>query len=202
MIKTIDDVDVETGHCRETSVFEIRKFIYQSYPAATKIEMFDRGLQACLRNGVTSVQTNDFYGAWDYYRKMSYANRLPIRVFLTVPLDEVRKCDDAQIVAGTIPLPDDSAGLLSCHRVKIFADGSLGAKTAALREPYCSHGGGGGHHGVLIMTHEQLVEAIQFAHGKDYRLEIHVIGDKAAETVLDALKEVGVTPDDRPILTQ
>jgi hypothetical protein len=25
-----------------------------------------------------------------------------------------------------MPLPDDEYGLLSCHRVKLFADGSLG----------------------------------------------------------------------------
>ena len=43
-------------------------------------------------------------------------------------------------VAASNELPpaktETSDGMLRCDRVKIFADGSLGACTAALREPY------------------------------------------------------------------
>ncbi|CAM9490836.1 unnamed protein product [Phaeothamnion confervicola] len=35
-----------------------------------------------------------------------------------------------------VPAAGSRIGLLSCHRVKLFADGSLGACTAALEEPY------------------------------------------------------------------
>jgi predicted amidohydrolase YtcJ len=106
------------------------------------------------------------------------------------------------IIQGEVPLPDDSTGLLSCHRVKLFADGSLGAKTAALREPYCRHGSSGGGQGVLIMSQEELVQEFRYADEKGYRLEVHVIGDQAAEVVLDALEEANISPDQRPILTQ
>jgi hypothetical protein len=35
------------------------------------------------------VQTNDFYGAWPIYRDLVNQNRVPIRVCLTVPYDEM-----------------------------------------------------------------------------------------------------------------
>ena len=34
-----------------------------------------------------------------------------------------------------------------------------------------------------------------------YRLEVHVIGDRAAEATIEALEKAEVTPERRPILT-
>lgn len=42
-----------------------------------------------MKRGVTMVQTNDFYGAWPIYRDLVNQNRVPIRVCLTVPYDEM-----------------------------------------------------------------------------------------------------------------
>jgi predicted amidohydrolase YtcJ len=55
---------------------------------------------------------------------------------------------------------------------------------------------------MVIHDVETLYRKIQHAHKKGYRLEIHTIGDKATEVVLDALQKAGVGPSDRPILTQ
>jgi len=48
---------------------------------------------------------------------------------------------------------------------------------------------------------ETLTELVHEATAAGYRLEIHVIGDRATEEVLDALEAVPVAPEKRPILT-
>jgi predicted amidohydrolase YtcJ len=55
--------------------------------------------------------------------------------------------------------------LLTCDRVKVFADGSLGAETAAVREPYT----GTSNTGVLIHTQEELCRQVANAHAQGFR---------------------------------
>jgi len=88
-------------------------------------------------------------------------------------------------------------GLLTCQRVKLFSDGSLGAETAALRTPYV----GTDNRGVLIHPLDELTEKVRTAHQQGYQLEVHAIGDRALETVLDAFEGAGLQPSDRPIIT-
>jgi len=78
-----------------------------------------------------------------------------------------------------------------------LADGSLGAETAALREPYA----GTENRGVLIHTPEALAAKVASAHRAGYQLEVHAIGDRALATVLDAFGAAGVEPAARPVVT-
>ncbi|KAG2523664.1 hypothetical protein BBO99_00003583 [Phytophthora kernoviae] len=114
---------------------------------------------------------------------------LPVRVHLTPSIHELGK--------PTIPLPGACDGLVSCHRMKIFSDGSLGAETAALRIPYK----GTENKGILMNSDEELVKKISDATAAGYRVEIHAIGDRATEQVLTALRAANVSPEKRPILT-
>ena len=51
-----------------------------------------------------------------------------------------------------------SSGLVSCDRAKIWTDGGLGAKTAAMLEPYADDPE---NMGVLQMTAEQITKVPQ-----------------------------------------
>ena len=66
-------------------------------------------------------------------------------------------------------------------RVKIFGDGSLGAETAAMR--VAGDEAGKGYKGVLMHQTEAMRDMISEAKRGGYRLEIHAIGDAAAEQV-------------------
>lgn len=85
------------------------------------------GLDMCLRNGLTAVHSIE--DMWPECKTLSEENLLPIRVFYSA-LNE-----SAPYSAG-FPRPEETHGLLSCDRVKIFADGGLGGATAALSVPY------------------------------------------------------------------
>lgn len=71
--------------------------------------------------------------------------------------------------------------------LKIFADGALGARTAAMIEPY--------HHepdnlGIVVTDKETIYEQVQKASLKGFASTIHAIGDKAVHDVLDVLESV------------
>lgn len=74
--------------------------------------------------GLTCVQTNDPV-AWGTYESLHNAGELHTRVLLTAFYDELG--------ADTLPPPHTFRGILKFRRIKVFADGSLGAETAALR---------------------------------------------------------------------
>ncbi len=71
--------------------------------------------------------------------------------------------------------------------LKIFLDGSLGGRTAALNEPYDDNPDTSG---MLTMTREQLSDLVEKTRRSDLQLCIHAIGDKAVEMGVDVLDEM------------
>ena len=90
-----------------------------------------------------------------------------------------------RIAFGTWQLGGDWARV---NGVKLYTDGSLGARTAALREPYADDPS---NSGMLRYSDEQLSEVVGLADSKGYQVIIHAIGDRAVEQAVTAL--AGVT---------
>jgi len=66
--------------------------------------------------------------------------------------------------------------------VKVFADGSFGARTAALREHYSDFPSSG----TLLIRAEEIAELARAAGSQGLELAVHAIGDRAVEEVLRA----------------
>lgn len=109
-----------------------------------------------------------------------------------------------------------SKAMLSVDRVKLFSDGSLGAETAAIRLLGASENQTESsspnpnpnpsptkYKGLLTYENlEAIKDDILKASKRKYRVEVHAIGDAAAEQVLEAMEQVhSVVPLHRPILT-
>ena len=141
----------------------------------------------CAAAGLTCVQTHEFgegwsaAEAWDVYAQLQAEGDLPLRVELTTSSDE-----EGRPPPGGHP----AAALLRCGRAKIFGDGSLGAETAALRSDYIHELGAtsGANRGQMIFEPAELAQRVRGAAAEGYRLEVHAIGDAAAEAVLDAFE--------------
>lgn len=71
--------------------------------------------------------------------------------------------------------------------VKLFADGSLGARSAALFEDYADRPG---WRGKLLSTDEQFFEIVDMAAKHGFQVITHSIGDRANEQVLNIYKKV------------
>jgi predicted amidohydrolase YtcJ len=65
--------------------------------------------------------------------------------------------------------------------IKLFSDGALTVRTAALREPYVDGAGSG----MLLHPPEELRAYIHAAHAKGWQIAVHAIGDRAIDLVLE-----------------
>ena len=78
-------------------------------------------------------------------------------------------------------------GLLTVRGVKLFQDGALGSRGAALHEPYSDEPGTSG---LLLHDPDDLLDRLRLADGSGYQVAVHAIGDRAVSTVLDALERL------------
>jgi len=78
--------------------------------------------------------------------------------------------------------------------VKLYADGSLGSRSAALLAPY---GDDPKNDGIIITDEPALVTAARAALAGGWQMAVHAIGDRANRNVLDAYREARVPPERR-----
>jgi predicted amidohydrolase YtcJ len=71
--------------------------------------------------------------------------------------------------------------------VKMFLDGSLGARTAALTEPYSDDPSSG----MLTLGGERLYQVAEKAVEAGFQLSMHAIGDRAVEEAVKTVEKVG-----------
>lgn len=183
------DVDATgpSGILREEATQLVQKHVAESSNEIRK-GYLKNALQKCVNAGLTGVHTND-HNCFRLYQELQQENELPIRVYLTP--------DASEIGNPNIPPPGTRDGNITCDRVKIFSDGSLGAETAALREPYV----GSSNYGILYDSDKEMTEKVRQAHANGYRVEVHAIGDRAVAQVLNAFQKAGIRSTDRPIIT-
>ena len=75
---------------------------------------------------------------------------------------------------------------LNVRSVKVYGDGALGSRGAALRAPYSDQAG---HFGAMITTQEDLMALAKRIAAAGYQMNTHAIGDSANVAVLRAYKE-------------
>jgi hypothetical protein len=112
-------------------------------------------------------------------QKLRAQNGLPLRVYMLIPVELV----DNLIRLGLSTGFGDE--MVKIGGVKIFADGSLGARTAALHESYSDDSS---TRGMLLHNEEELEELITKTHKGGLQLAVHAIGDRAIDMVLAALE--------------
>ena len=183
-----------TGLLEERAQVLVGSLVYP-YPLAELTEAISRAAVHYLREGITSCTEAGIAGGWVAHSPAELAayvaardqGRLGVRVEL-MPAAEVlhplgaHAGDD--LVAGldlgiTTGFGDE---WLRLGPVKIFADGSLVGRTAALHDPY----EGSDEAGYLQADAAELRAAIIAAHRSGWQVATHAIGDLAIDVVLDA----------------
>ncbi len=71
--------------------------------------------------------------------------------------------------------------------LKIFADGAIGPRTAAMIAPY---DGEPENYGIVVTDKEEMVELVSRASAAGFASTIHAIGDRAVHDVLDVYEQV------------
>jgi predicted amidohydrolase YtcJ len=128
------------------------------------------------RAGITAIHDMEAADARAAFGRALERHRLTLRVQMMVDLASWR--------AGWPRDQRSNAGnpLLQTGGLKIFADGALGSRTAAMLEPFA----GTANYGVAITSDAELQALIAGAADQDLACAIHAIGDAANRQVLDA----------------
>jgi predicted amidohydrolase YtcJ len=83
---------------------------------------------------------------------------------------------------------------LTVRSVKMYADGALGSRGAAMLAPYSDDPS---NSGLLVTRPEHMLEVARRARAAGYQVNTHAIGDRGVRNVLDAYEQAGATPADR-----
>ncbi len=143
------------------------------------------GLRELAALGLTGVHDAGVEpDALDAYRRLAETGRLPLRVYAMIdgqkPLPALR----AEL-ARWRPTPE--IGLLGVRAVKIYADGALGSRGAALLDDYADDAG---NRGLLLTAPEALRAKVAAVAHAGFQPAVHAIGDRACREVLDAFAAV------------
>ena len=140
------------------------------------------GLEAATRKahklGVTSVTDNGSTEDLATYMSAARAGTLEVRVSFNMPSSSFESIRSMGISTG---LGDQ---WLRLGGLKIFCDGALGARSAALSKPYADELG---NRGMFVRERSALDELTARANEAGLQLAIHAIGDMGIEAAIQSI---------------
>ena len=144
-------------------------------------QLIRAGLQDLARLGVTCVHdagcTSSMLRA---YGRLAADDRLPLRVYAMIDGGQSEGAFAAELARwGATP----AVGRLEVRAVKLFADGALGSRGAALLEDYADDPG---QRGLLLLGGEALRARVARVARAGLQPAVHAIGDAACREVLQA----------------
>ncbi|WP_369166980.1 amidohydrolase [Streptomyces sp. R28] len=172
-------------------------------------ELHSRGITSYTEPGLGPGGTGTLFGGlstdnWTAYAELAATGDLQARVsVLLLPAPMGGSADDVRKGLAELRRPESAdPRLLNVIGVKIFADGVPPNRTAWMNDPYPD----GGHGALCVhgespaLQVEELREMIRIAHEAGFQLGVHVTGDRAIDTVVDAFvaaDEAAPRPDAR-----
>lgn len=118
------------------------------------------------------------------YDRVADLHGLSVRVFGAAAVNSTAALEGAVDRADTWRKTVKGDGF-HYNALKIFSDGTLEAKTAAMFEDYQGDPGNSGH---TVFTEEQLTALITAAASRDFDIHVHALGDRAIHEALNAIE--------------
>ena len=186
--KIVRDANGEaTGVLVDAAQELVAKVLPQQTEAEGRV-MLDRALQEIARVGLTSVHDAGIgVGEDRLYRAYADQGKLTARVYAMIGGTD----KDFDELSKNGPLKEYGKGMYALRSVKLYSDGALGSRGAALIKPYSDEPHS---HGLLFFNMAQMDAKMAKAMRKGYQVNVHAIGDAGNRQILDIYKkELGVT---------
>lgn len=190
-----------TGILRENAM----GLVFEHIPPMSKEEIkqaLKNAFKDALACGLTTIHTEDlgtagslesFVGA---YKDLEASRELPLRFVLQLNLHNDKLISEARDLKLHSQFGSDR---LKIGAMKLYQDGSLGGRTAAMEQPYLDVD----TTGVTIYPQEALNTMVLKAQEAGFQIAIHAIGDKAMGMILasyERLKALYPHQELRPII--
>jgi len=163
--------------------------IVPSPNATESAAALDAALATMARVGLTGVADAGIDAStFALYKKYADGQKLTARIYAMIGDTGA----DFDALSKNGPLSGYGGDFLALRAVKLYADGALGSRGAALLAPYSDDAK---NSGLLFHAPAEMTAMIAKALGKGYQVCIHAIGDGGNREVLDAFaaayKQVG-----------
>lgn len=139
----------------------------------------DAALLTLAQSGLTSVHDAGVSAEADrLFREYAANSKLSVRIYGMISGTD----DFFERISREEPLLIDGQDRYALRAVKLFADGALGSRGAALAAPYSD---APDTSGLLFQTKSAMAAMIKKAADKGYQVNVHAIGDAANRQILD-----------------
>ena len=176
-----DSEGVATGLLIDNAI----NLVEDKIPEPTLLEQdyaFDKAFEHLLSLGITSAHDAGVTELdLTIYKQRSKQNRMPLRVYGM--LNGASTSLNSWLNEGFI---SDDKDLLSIRSVKLYSDGALGSRGAALLAPYSDDID---NKGLLLTKPKILNSLVETILAKGFQVNVHAIGDRGNRLVLDSIEK-------------
>ncbi len=163
-----DAIDLVTRHIPETTTNQV-------------VQAMRQAQDYCWRVGLTGLHDFDGRSCFIALQSLHQNGELGLRVVKNIPVYRLEHAIGVGLRSG---FGDE---WLRIGGVKIFADGALGPRTAAMIAPY---EGEPNNYGIVVTDKEEMLEKASAASAHGLGVTVHAIGDRANHDVLDVFEVV------------
>ncbi len=171
------------------------------YSAEQRIGAVRRALAEANRFGITAITDADAGPEYlEAYAALDRKGELTARVTAAIHTESGNPIEAETARLRELRTRYRAGTRLAVNTVKLYADGVIEARTAALLAPYLD---GHGDRGPLNYEPDELRARITAFDRDGFQIHVHAIGDRAIRVTLDALahaREVNGPRDARPII--
>ncbi|MGM0437417.1 MAG: amidohydrolase, partial [Bacillota bacterium] len=194
-------IDEKTGILTESAI-SLKTELYKNINIDEIKDLLIVGQKDLNKAGITSVHSADFStlssSGWEKiikaYKSLEKENKLTVRTYEQAMFDKIELINDF-INKGY--KTGDGSEFFKIGPLKLLADGSLGARTAYMNEPYNDDQS---TKGILIFSKEELREIFKKAHKNGLQIAVHAIGDGAIELNTELINELN--KKDKPYISE
>ncbi|MDP4536520.1 amidohydrolase [Alkalimonas collagenimarina] len=150
---------------------------------AETIQALEAAFTELLSLGITSVHDAGIDSELArLYQRLRAENAIPLRIYamLSARNPDLQSWLDQGII-------DDEHDLLLIRAVKLYGDGALGSRGAALLSDYSDQPE---HRGLLVTEPDRLTAQMQATIEAGFQANVHAIGDRANRMVLDRFEQL------------
>jgi len=184
----LDSNGEPTGIVRESAQGLVDRVI----PPATHAERRrgdELAIEDALAHGVTSAQDNSDWEDFLVYEEMEKEGKLHLRIS-----EWLMFADPLDVLKAHRAHHDAKDPMLHTGMLKGFMDGSLGSRTAAMKQPYSDDPK---NTGLPQYTQDRLNQMTVERANAGFQIGFHAIGDRAVSMALDAFSQSGVAVTSR-----
>ncbi|WP_421774180.1 amidohydrolase [Gracilimonas sp.] len=174
------------GEATGVFVDAAENYIMEIIPEPTEVER-KRALELALEQmasmGLTSVHDAGVSATnWEIYKEFADQDKMTGRIYAMIggmtAFEELSKNG---------PVDSYANDRLALRSVKLYSDGALGSRGAAMIEPYSDDPG---NRGLLFADQDEFNEIMMTTASAGFQTNVHAIGDRANRVILNAFAHV------------